>query len=134
MKGQAAIEYMVIIGIALLILTPILYYSGKSFSNYKEDTNILSARNTVEKIGENADWICAQGSPARVQINVHMPEDIIEASLENRTVLLRIESTSGAKEVFYESVCDLQGELPVKEGFYYLALVAVDNYVNITVA
>lgn len=133
MKGQSAVEYMVIIAIGLVILTPILYYSGQSFRNYKEDTNILAAKNTVEKIGENVDWICSQGSPSRVRINVYIPENIIQGSLQDKTVLFNIDSESGPKDVFYETVCDMNGELPVKSGFYYLSVAAVNGYVNITV-
>jgi hypothetical protein len=132
MKAQSAVEYLVIVGIGLIILTPILYYSNKSFQNYKEDSNILAAKTTVDKIGENVDWVYSQGYPSRVQIRVYIPENVESTSLVDRTVLIKMESTSGAKDVFYETIGDMQGSIPTKSGFYFLSLVAMDGYVNVT--
>ena len=132
-KGQAAIEYMVVVAVGLLVLIPIVYYSSRSFQNYKEDTNILSAKTTVEKIGENVDWVYSQGYPARVQIKVYVPEKVTLASLENRTVLMRIYSTSGPKDVYYETISDMVGALPSRAGFYRLSVAATDGFVNVSV-
>ena len=133
MKGPTAVECVVVIAVGLLILTPMIYFSGKYFQGYKEDTNVLSAKTTVEKIGENVDWVYSQGYPSRVQVTVYIPEGIETASLENRNVLLRIGSTSGSKDVFYTTVSDMVGELPTKSGFYKLSIAAINGYVNVSV-
>jgi hypothetical protein len=133
MKAQAAVEYMTVIGIGLIILTAILYYSTRSFQNYKEDTNVLSAKNTVDKVGENVDWVYSQGYPSRVQISVYIPDDVEMASLANRTVLMRMKSTSGTKDIFYNTIGDMQGSLPENSGFYHLSIAAVNGYVNVSV-
>lgn len=132
MKAQVALEYLVIVSVALLILVPLVLYANQMFLGYKENTRISLAKNAVKKIGEHADWVYSQGRPARNEIQVYMPDGIEEASLENNEILLKIKTSAGTSDIFYRTVSPLNGSIPYNSGYYIISLVAFQNYVNIS--
>jgi len=133
MKGQVAVEYMIIISVALIIILPLSLYMNQSFIGYRDDTKISRAWNTVKKIGENADWVYSQGPPAKVTIEIYIPDGVEEISFENKTVLFKVRTASGVSDVYYQTVPEFEGFLPEKSGYYFVSLTAFPNYVNISV-
>ncbi|MEM7825093.1 MAG: hypothetical protein QXO27_03930 [Candidatus Aenigmatarchaeota archaeon] len=132
MKAQVAIEYITIISIAFIILLPLILYVNDLLSDYNDDTRISLAKNTVKKLGENIDWVYAQGQPAKVSIQIYIPDGITEISLNNKTILFKIKTSAGISDIFYETVPFLNGSVPTTEGYYWVSLVSYENYVNIS--
>ena len=132
MKAQAAEEYLIIVSVALLILIPVIYQANKLLIAYKDDNKISSAKNTVDKLGEIADWVFSQGPPAKRTIEIHIPQGVEEISLDNKTINFKIKTSSGFSDAFYETVSTLQGNIPTNSGNYFVALTAYDDYVDIS--
>jgi len=132
MKSQLSVEYLIIIAIALVILIPIILYGNELLLGYKDDTKISLARNTVEKIGKNVDWVYSQGEPAQHSIDVYIPEGIEQINLENKIILFKIKTRAGISDIFYTSVANLNGSIPMQNGYYKLSLRAHQNFVNIS--
>jgi hypothetical protein len=133
MKAQAAIEYFTIIAVALFLLLPLSIYVNELLTGYRDDTRLSLARDTVKKLGESADWVYSQGPPAKLSLKIYVPEGVEEASLENKTILLRVRTSSGVSDVYYVTVPELNGSIPSRMGHYSVSLVAHENYVNISV-
>ena len=132
MKAQAAAEYLVIIAIALTILVPLILYSSQSLISYKEDVKVTTARNVVNKLAESANWVYSQGPPARLTVNVCIPEGVQEISL-NKILMFKMKTSAGITDVYRETIATLNGSIPSKSGCYFISLVAHEDYVNITV-
>jgi hypothetical protein len=133
MRAQAATEFLIIVSVALTILIPLILLVNQSFISYRDDTKISLAKEAVKKLGENADWVYSQGPPAKVTIEVYIPEDVVETSLENKMILYKIRTSAGITDVYYYTVPNLNGTLPNKAGYYYVSLTSYTNYVNISV-
>jgi hypothetical protein len=133
MKGQVAVEYMIIVSVALTILLPLSLYINQSLMGYRDDTKISRAWTTVKKIGESVDWVYSQGPPAKLTIEIYIPDDVEEISFENKTVLFKIRTSSGISDAFYQTVPELKGSLSEKSGYYFVSLTAFPNYVNVSV-
>ncbi len=133
MKGQVAVEYLIIISVALIILLPLSLYINQSLIGYRDETKISRAWNAVNKLGENADWVFSQGPPAKKTIEIYIPDDVDEISFDNKTVLFRVKTSAGISDVFYVTVPELKGSLPEYGGYYFVSLTAFSNYVNISV-
>lgn len=133
MKGQAAIDYFTIISVALLILVPLFLYVNQLLAGYSDDNRISLANDAVNLLGQNADWVYSQGSPAKRTIKIYMPENVEEISLDNKMILFKVKTSAGTADVYYNTVPNLNGFLSTKSGYYYVSLSAFDNYVNITV-
>lgn len=132
MKAQVALEYLIIVAIALVILLPLVLYANQMFVGYKENTRISLAKNAVKKLGESADWVYSQGQPAKLTLEIYMPEGIEEASLGSNEILLKIKTSAGISDIFYRTISPLNGSIPNNSGYYKISLVAFQNYVNIS--
>jgi len=133
MKAQAAVEFLIVVSVALMIILPVSFYANQSLIGYKDDTKISLARNTVNKLGESADWVFSQGPPAKLTLEIYIPDDVYNVSLEDKTILFKIRTSAGVTDVFYETVPTLNGSLPISSGYYFVSLTAYADYVNINV-
>lgn len=130
MKAQTAVEYFIIVSVALLILLPLILYINDLIIGYNDKTRVSLAENAVKKIGENADWVYSQGQPARRTFEVYMPGGIDQISFENRTIVIRVKTSAGSSDSYYNTISPLNGSLPSSEGYYTISLAAFQNFVN----
>jgi hypothetical protein len=133
MKSQAAIEYYTIISLALIILLPLSVYVYQLLNEYGDDTNLSLAKDTVNKLGENADWVFSQGPPAKISLEVYIPKGVEHVYLDNKMILFNMRTTAGITDVYYQTICNLTGSIPIKSGHYPISIVANVNDVNISV-
>ena len=133
MKGQVATEYLVIVSVALLILTPLSLYVNQSLMGYTDNTRTSKAWTAVNKLGQNADWVYSQGPPAKLTFQIYIPNGIEEASLDDKTFLLKVKTSAGFSDAYYTTVSNIDGHLPSESGYYYVSLTAFSNYVNVSV-
>ena len=133
MKSQVAVEYLIIVSVAFMILIPTILYLNQTFIGYSDSNKLSKASETVKKIGQTADWVYSQGPPAKQTIEIFIPKDLDEISLNNKTVLFKVRTSAGVSDVFYESVAPLNGTVPSNSGYYFVSLTAFQDYVNISV-
>ena len=133
MKSQVAVEFLIIVSVAFMIILPFTFYANQLLISYKDDTKISLAKNTVNKLGGSVDWVFSQGPAAKQTLEIYIPDDIYNISLENKTILFQIRTSAGVTDVFYETVPLLNGSLPTTSGYYFVSLTAYTDYVNITV-
>jgi len=126
-KAQAAFEYMVIVIIALGFMIPIWLYVTSVKSNTTQELSLSYAKNTVEKLASTADLIYSQGAPAKVKVNVYIPDGVIGYLLANYTINLVMVYESTVTDVFAVSRARINGTLPTSEGNYWIQIEAVDN-------
>lgn len=133
MKAQSASEFLIIVSVALTILIPLILLVNQSLMGYRDDTKISLAQEAVKKMGENADWVFSQGPPAKVTVEIYVPDDVKSVSLNNNEILYKIRTTAGINDIYYTTVPQLNGTLPEKSGYYFVSLTSFSNYVNISV-
>jgi len=133
MKAQSASEFLIIVSVALTILIPLILLVNQSLMGYKDDTKISLAKEAVKKLGNNADWVFSQGPPAKVTVEVYIPDDVESVSLINNEILYKVRTSAGISDVYYDTVPELGGALPEKSGYYFVSLTSFSNYVNISV-
>jgi hypothetical protein len=133
MKGQVAIEYMIITAIGLMIVLVGSGYLLRTFGEYSDENNISLAKNTVNKIGETSDLIFSRGSPSKIKIEITIPENVEEISFSNKTVLFRLKTSSGINSIYYSTIAQISGSLPTKSGRYYVSLTAEEDGISISV-
>jgi len=133
MKAQVAVEYLIIVGMGLILILFTGSYLMKIFVEYSDQNRISLAKNAVNKIGEAVDMVYSQGPPSRLKIEITLPDGIEEVSLSNKTILLKIKTKVGLTDVYYNTIAEINGEIPSKKGNYYLSIVADQEAVNISV-
>lgn len=133
MKAQAAMEYFTIVVVGLIIITPMIIYLNDMYLSYSDDNKISLAKITVNKIADSANWVFSQGPPAKVKIEVFIPDNVESISFANNTVNFAVRTKSGVVDVYDTTIMPIYGNLNTKSGYYFISLVAYDNYVNISV-
>ncbi|MFH1424692.1 MAG: hypothetical protein ABIG20_03350 [archaeon] len=131
-KGQAAIEYMSTVGIALVIIMAMTLFAYTWTSAAKDTMYISTARSSVNALVEAADLVYAQGYPARTTVLVQIPQKVHSATITGNEISIRIRVGSGFTDVHAVSKVNLQGELPTNSGYYNMLVKSEGYYVNVT--
>jgi hypothetical protein len=134
MKSQIAVEYLMIISFAIMVLLPFFLHLQTASLSLSEDTNSAIAFYSMKKIGEMADWVYSQGEPAKITFLVQIPRNVEEISFNGKIMTWRIRTSSGISDISYISVANLTGSLPVRPGYYNVLVQAIENGVNISVS
>ena len=116
-----------------MMILPVTFYANQLVRGYKDNTKISLAKNTVDKLGENVDWVFSQGPSAKRTLKIYVPDDVHNISFENNMILFEVNTSVGVSDISYETVPSLNGSLPTTRGYYLVSLTAYANYVNITV-
>jgi len=131
MKAQASLEYLIIVSIALLILTPAILYANEIIISSKKELRRKIAENTIEMIAENSDWVNSLGPPSRIIIRVYVPELVEYINISDFKVSLKFKDS---KEIISKETREnVTGFIPVNEGYYTVLIVAEKHFVNVSV-
>ena len=113
MRAQLAIEYVIVIGIILIALIPIFYYSLTESSRV---TRINQANDAVNTLARAADGVYSIGPGTRKYVWINMPGGVRGYSLANKTVLINLFVFGGVSDVFSQAKADLAGVIPLSGG------------------
>jgi len=127
MKAQVSVEFLMVIGIGIIIVSSYVVYSYHAIYSYKVNTDISITKDALKKISENSNFVFQQGKPAKHTITICLPETITECSLNNTVLACYL----GDKLIESTSEVNLTGWIPNTSGCYEIKLVAEDNYVNL---
>lgn len=118
-KCQAALEYMLIVGIILASLTPLMLYV---FQQTEISTRMQQAEVAVNTIAAKADNLYAQGPGAKSTINVLFPSGYGGGTVSGRTVAIKVFLTNAYSDVVAVSKANLTGSLPNEPGYKQIVL------------
>ena len=133
MRGQAAIEYLVIASMLMMFMIPIWVYIMTIQQQTTQELSLSYTRNTAKQMADAASLVHSQGSPAKINIKVYIPDGISNVSIINKTIIFHVLAGPQESEVWYTSTAELQGEddIPINEGYYYFDIISHDTYVEI---
>ena len=92
MKAQASIEYLIIIGLVLLITIPLFQYG---LSKSTESIRYQQAADAVNVIARTADEVHSQGIGSKDSVFVTTPSGINEVIVNGKTITLRLSISGG---------------------------------------
>lgn len=131
-KSQVSVEYMLIMGFAALMATPLLliYYS------YSSDTSDSVATSQALQIARNivdaSDSVYYLGKPSQTTLKLNFPNGISLINLSNKEVVLKVKTKNGITDVVQVSSVNMSGSLPTSQGIHIITITAQDGYVQIT--
>ncbi len=123
-KGQIAVEYMLLIGFVLVALIPIVYYSANR-SNLELQGS--QANDAAETIAKEADKISLYGAGSQSYVWVSIPSGVKETSLDKNEVRIVISAFGNQTEFAYPVIANLTGEIPKNQGRHKIRLSVLDN-------
>jgi hypothetical protein len=132
-RAQLSVEFLVVAGLVLLILTPLWVSLLRAIQAEQADLRISQAHTALERIVQGADLVYVQGSPASVTVTVYVPPGVLNYSLSNNETMYRLSMGTAFTDVVEPTKTPFAGSLPITEGTYKLLVSAEDTgVVNIT--
>lgn len=104
-RGQSSMEYLLIVGIALGVLVPAVFF----FATYSSAQEASGIGAQIDEIGlavtTAASETYALGAGSRRQVEVSLPEGITRMSVNGTELVIAYESSYGPSEaVFFSTV------------------------------
>jgi hypothetical protein len=132
MKAEVAVEYLVIVTFAIMVLIPYILYLNDVSQGYSETNKLTIARNSVDKLGQTADWVYSQGEGARTKIDVLVPDGVESIEFMNRTINWKVRTSAGISDVYYVAVANVTGSIPTTPGYKSILIQAMRDGVNVS--
>lgn len=133
MKGQAAIEYMTVFGMALVLAAPFVVEAQNSLVEIRSSTSMLSAQDSLNDMDVAIRTVSAAGEPAARTFEVRLPDNLNRTEVRDRSIIIVLDSPSGTVDLSRSFQVDLDGSLPDESGLYLVKTQAVNGTVNIEV-
>lgn len=112
-KGQAATEYVIIIGTVLVVTIPLLYYAMRE-SNV--NIKLSKAEDAVNTLARAADVVYSIGPGTRKYVWIDMPKGVQTYSLQERAVSISLSIFGGIGEYIASTKAELVGQIPISHG------------------
>ena len=131
MRAQAAFEYMMLFGIILLIIVPIASYV---WHQNEISSRIRQGKIAVDSLVTAVDPMYAQGPGAKIVIGIVFPSgyNSDKSSISNQTIKLHVITPAGTNDLIGKTKGDVNGSLPISNGYKSITLEMINGYVNIT--
>lgn len=133
MKGQAAIEYMSVFGIALVLAAPFVLKAHSSVMDLRSDSNAVSVQNTLNNIEVAADTVSASGAPAARTFSFRLPDTVRNTWVLDRAVVIQIDTADSRSNFSRTFDFNISGTLPDQPGLYRLKTQANQSEVQLEV-
>ena len=131
-NGQASTEYLIVIGISLLLLTPIMLIGNNALVDLKHTSENVIAQDAVNQIKEMSQIVYAQGSPAKMTKKVKFPRNIMGTTVSHQTIIITLNYKSLPNDIPAMVDFNVTGSLPTTSGTHKICVEAIDYGVNIT--
>ncbi len=130
-------EYLMIIGLIIMVLIPVTYYSLKEI---RTSTIQNSAEDTVRTLALTADEVYALGPGSRKLVEINMPDGVVRGEIgcpgtcqesAEREIRLTIFVFGNEADIFARSKSHVQGNLSISAGRKSVEVIACESYVSI---
>ena len=134
LHGQAATEYLVLAGFALVFILPLAFLFFSASNSELGKTSISQASAAANAIADEAGKVYLQGNGSKETIIVNYPSGINGGTLAGGLVVLRIYADSRQQDMVASTFANLTGNLSGARGagLQKISLVSMGDYVNVT--
>ena len=132
-KAQSGLEYTIIFGFSLFIVSILWAYSGSNIENTKWDLQIAYAKSSLDKIVQAADVAYVQGPPAQLYIYPNFPDNVNRIYVNGHTVSLELLwKNTLLRNITASSLANITANVSTVQGTHKLLVKAFGNSVQIS--
>lgn len=131
MKSQTAIEFMIIIGVLLVIIVPLSTYIWRQ---NEVSTRSRQAEIAADTIASTAENIYAQGPGATTTISIYFPfgYNYSRSNLTKNQVRIGYYTGTAYGSAVRYTRANITGSLPKDSGYKWLKFELINGFVNVT--
>jgi Tfp pilus assembly protein PilE len=136
MRGQASVEWIVILSMAILILAIMLSFNENNYQSFRDNVRVSKAKATLNDLENAVDFVYSQGEGAKTRLHITLPEasNFSVATLSTGKGRIQGIVYVRGEEEYFDAYTDanLTGSLPSEAGGYCVDVEYVNAKVNIT--
>ncbi len=129
-KGQASLEYLIVVTLSLLILSPMIYYALEYKNELDDVKPIIDLKRTMKLIKENSDFVFSQGIGAKISIKIVIPKQVVLIEQGNTYLKFRLKANYGEEDFVILFPYNITGSFPTQPGYYKLIIEGTDKGVS----
>lgn len=134
-KAQASTEIMITVAFVVTIMFPLLLIAYLQSANISDQLAVQQAQQTATKIANYADVVGAEGYPAKMSLQVFMPQSISNITVGNSSggvgheLIINLRTNAGTTQIVGLTLTKIAGDLSTvaKPGTYFIKIYAQDN-------
>ena len=132
MKGQSALEYVLVVGIALLILLPLWVQINALVGVTSIELQSSYAQHAVSRLKAAADSVYVQGEPAKFTVIVTFPTGVESISISEYEISMRMSNSAGTIDAIATTLGPVTGNLSASPGSHRVTVTMNGTNVLIT--
>lgn len=113
MKAQAAVEYLMIVVVVLVISITLFYYSTIYSS---ESIAISQTQESIKTIANTIDYVYALGPGAETTVEIELPKNVVDSYVIKNEIGFKIGVSGRIDEVYEVTKSSVSGSLPNTPG------------------
>ena len=114
-KGQSSVEFLSIVGIALVISAPFMLSAQQSLIDIERSSEAITLQKSMDKLEESVSTVSVSGEPARRTFLMELPDNVEKARIvQDRAVVYTLDRSSGKTNVsrIFDTNISAPGDLP----------------------
>ena len=136
-KSQIGVEYIMVVGIATVLITSILIISYYYNRQIEDNVNLNQIEGLARSIIDNSEQVYFLGPPSKTTIKVFIPDKVESITFYTKEIVIKVRTGSGVSELAYISSVPLTDPgdpsvLSKSPGLRYITIEARSGYVHIT--
>lgn len=133
-RGQASIELISVLSVALLVLGIIIAASRASFEDMQSSLDTQMAEHSLRELAMISEKVYNSGPGSMQKTVLHIPTSVVseESSLSDNLINIRISHKYGIKDIPQPLPVPARSDLTFLPGDYEVYIVAHSGYVFIT--
>ena len=130
-RGQVSIEFMVVVGFMLLVLTPLIiaYYQNTQSSSNTIQSEQLDK--VAREITDTAETVYYLGEPSKITIQAYIPHGVKRVTISNNEIVFKVIRGAKTADIVSVSKVNITGSIGTSEGIHNIVLEAKEGYVEI---
>ena len=123
-RGQASLEYAMIVGLMMLVTVPVFYYANAKVSN---DLSLTKVDDAVTSLTAAADTVYLSGPGTVKLVWIDLPGGVTSTEVSGRHVSVKFNVNGQETEIHGLSKAELTGSVPDSQGTYRMKVEMLDS-------
>lgn len=123
-RGQAAFEYMILVGALLVVLIPLFYYVSYYSS---QNVKVEKLEDAVQTLGKNTDSLYSLGPGNKDYVMISLPGGITETKVSGTEILIKVNIFNDISDFYYTTKGPVTGSIPAEKGDFEMELEVLEN-------
>lgn len=132
MKGQSSVEFVAIIGIALVLAAPFVIEAQQSAIDLTKSSEDAEFYTSFNDLSDKIDQVASSGEQTKRTVTLEVTSDIEEIYILDRALVFEQQRGDNAQNFSQIFDYDIEADMTAQQGFYTYQIVNTGNKVNIT--